>query len=335
MFRKVFDRVARQAEGRRAALRQDSDTCAMGMVGACAAMRALFERVRRIADSHATVLVEGESGTGKELVARAVHAHSPRSRGPFVAVNCAALSAGLLESELFGHEKGAFTGAYARRIGRFEAATGGTLFLDEVGEMDLALQAKLLRALEEKEIVRVGGQDPVPADVRVVAATNRPLQERVRGGGFREDLYYRLNVVRVRVPALRERSGDLPLLVDALLDELAAEHGLARPAVEDDLLAVLANRPWPGNVRELRNCLETLLLTAGGERLGAADLPMEGGGEEPAPAAGPLTMRAIADVERELIRNTLRDLKGNRAKAAKALGISTRTLYRRIRELGL
>jgi len=331
LFRRVLERVAR---GRRTARRPDSDTCYMGMVGASPAMQRLFDLVKRVGDSRATVLVEGESGTGKELVARAIHAGSPRVGAPFVPVNCAALSTGLLESELFGHEKGAFTGAYATRVGRFEAAHGGTLFLDEVGEMEGVLQAKLLRALEELEIVRVGSNEPIPVDVRVVAATNRPLKERVEEGSFRRDLFYRLNVVRVEVPALRARAGDIPLLVDAFLDELAAEHGRARPALADEVMGRLAAMPWPGNIRELRNCLETMLL-CGADPIQVGDLPTDAqDGGLPASDA-PLSMRPIAEVERELIRNTLRDLKGNRARAARALGISTRTLYRRIKELGL
>jgi two-component system response regulator HydG len=332
MFRRVLERVTR---GRRPVRRADSDTCFMGMVGASPAMRHLFDLVRRVGDSHATVLVEGESGTGKELVARAIHAGSPRAGAPFVPVNCAALSTGLLESELFGHEKGAFTGAYARRVGRFEAANGGTLFLDEVGEMEGVLQAKLLRALEEHEIVRVGSNEPIPVDVRVVAATNRSLKERVEEGSFRRDLFYRLNVVRVKVPALRARPGDIPLLVDMFLDELADEHGRARPVLADEVMGRLAAMPWPGNIRELRNCLETMLLTCGADSIEVGDLPAETQDAGLPPAGAPLSMRPIAEVERELIRNTLRDLKGNRARAARALGISTRTLYRRIKELGL
>jgi two-component system response regulator HydG len=333
LFRRVLERVAR---GRLTVRRPDSDTCFGGMVGASPAMRRVFDLVRRVGDSHATVLIEGESGTGKELVARAIHARSPRAGAPFVPVNCAALSTGLLESELFGHEKGSFTGAYARRVGRFEAANGGTLFLDEVGEMEGVLQAKLLRALEEFEIVRVGSNDPIPVDVRVVAATNRPLKERIEEGSFRRDLFYRLNVVRVEVPALRARAGDVPLLVDAFLDQLAAEHGRERPVLADEVMGRLAAMPWRGNVRELRNCLETMLLIGGSEdRIQLGDLPpdVQEGGLPVSDA--PLSMRPIAEVERELIRNTLRDLKGNRARAARTLGISTRTLYRRIKELGL
>jgi two-component system response regulator HydG len=294
-------------------------------------MAHLFGLIRRVGPTDATVLVEGESGTGKELVARAIHALSPRAQGPLVAVNCAALAPGVLESELFGHERGAFTGALATRAGRFEAADGGTLFLDEIGELDARLQAKLLRAVEEREVVRVGGNDPIPLDVRLIAATNRRLRDRVAAGTFRADLYFRLNVIRLAVPPLRERTGDVPLLVGAILDELQAEHHVDPPEVDPALLRRLAELPWPGNVRELRNCLERMLLV-GGPRLTLEDLPAD------APAAAPrapLSMRPLADVERELIANTLKDLKGNRARAAKALGISARTLYRRIRELGL
>ncbi|MHC4931097.1 MAG: sigma-54-dependent transcriptional regulator [Planctomycetota bacterium] len=336
MFRRVLERVGRRARGRRG--RRASDTCFRGLVGRSEAMLRLFRIVRRVGDSSATVLVEGESGTGKELVARAIHACSPRSGGPFVAVNCAALSANLLESELFGHEKGAFTGAVATRMGRFEAAQRGTIFLDEVGEMEPQLQAKLLRALEEREIVRVGSNLPVPVDVRVVAATNRPLKERVREGDFREDLFFRLNVVRISIPPLRERPDDVALLVDTFLDELSAEHGRERPGIDEEVVARLAVLPWRGNVRELRNCVETMLLTAAGETLGMADLPPEAREADPRPSAegaAAVGLRPIAEVERELIANTLRELNGNRARAARALGISTRTLYRRIKELGL
>ncbi len=330
MFRSLLERVARKAKARQAARGRGGEACFLGMVGASPPMRELFDLLKRVGDSRATVLIEGESGTGKELVARGFHTLSRRT-GSFVAVNCAALAPGILESELFGHERGAFTGAYAARAGRFEAADGGTLFLDEVGEMDARLQAKLLRAVEEREVVRVGGNASRPVDVRLVAATNRPLRERVAAGAFRADLFFRLNVVRVVVPPLRGRPGDIPLLLGAILDELVAEHGVERPEVDPALVRRLAELPWPGNVRELRNCLETMLLT-GGRRLALHDLPAD------APAAAPrapLSMRPIADVERELILNTLKDLEGNRTRAAKALGISARTLYRRIKELGL
>ena len=304
-----------------------------GMIGRSPVMQALFEMVRRVGNSHATVLIEGESGTGKELVARALHRLSPRADGPFVAVNCAALSPGLLESELFGHEKGAFTGAHKMRRGRFEVADGGTLFLDEVGEMDPALQSKLLRALEEMEIVRVGGNAALAVDVRVIAATNRSLRRRTEEGMFREGLFYRLNVVRIEVPPLRERRGDVPLLVESMLDELAALHGVPRLAFDADAMRGLAAAPWPGNVRELRNLVERLLLLSPSEGIRPEDLPSEV--RERDAAIGGLTMRPIADVERELIRNTLRDLGGNREQAARVLGISARTLYRRIKELEL
>ena len=305
-----------------------------GMIGNAPPMRRLHSIVRRVGNSRATVLIEGESGTGKELVARAIHELSQCRSGPFVAVNCAALSPNLLESELFGHVKGAFTGAHRDRRGRFELADGGTLLLDEVGEMDIALQAKLLRALEEFEIVPVGGTDPIPVDVRIVAATNRSLRERVVEGSFREDLFYRLHVVRIEVPPLRERRTDIRLLVDAMAEELAALHGVVRPELAESVLERLAGARWPGNVRELRNFVERLMLTADGPRIGPDDLPPDLESVED-PVAPPLSMRPIAEVERELIRNTLRELRGNREGAARVLGISTRTLYRRIKELGL
>jgi DNA-binding NtrC family response regulator len=305
-----------------------------GMVGRAPAMQELFERVRKVGNSHATVLIEGESGTGKELVARAIHELSPRADGPFVAINCAALSPSLLESELFGHEKGAFTGAHKTRCGRFELADGGTLLLDEIGEMDPSLQAKLLRALEEMEVVRVGGDAPVRVDVRVIAATNRSLRRRVEDGAFREDLFYRLHVIRIEVPPLRERRGDIPLLVDSMIDELAVLHGMPRPPIAEEAIRRLAAARWPGNVRELRNLVERMLLLASGDAIVVGDLPTDlAEGEQDADRG--LTMRPIAEVERELIRNTLRDLDGNREQAARVLGISTRTLYRRIKELGL
>jgi two-component system response regulator HydG len=337
-FRTVLERVGRLARERPARARQPAaknDGGFPGLVGRSPAMSELFDRIRRVADSNATVLLEGESGTGKELAARAIHLHSARRDGPFLAVNCAALSPGLLESELFGHERGAFTGAHTTRVGRFEAAHGGTLLLDEVGEMPPPLQAKLLRTLEEREVVRVGANHPIHVDVRVIAATNRPLAPLVAAGAFRQDLYYRLNVVRLSVPPLRERAGDVPLLVDALLGSLAREHGRPAPSVEPEAMRRLAAWRWPGNVRELRNCLETLLLTSEGETIREEDLPPEmRGGSVPAPFPS-LSMRPLSDVERELIANTLRDLGGNRAQAARALGISARTLYRRIKELGL
>jgi two-component system response regulator HydG len=331
MFRSLLERVARRAKARQAMRRREGPNCLLGMMGASPAMRELFDLVKRVGDSRATALIEGESGTGKELVARACHALSPRATGPFVAVNCAALAPGVLESELFGHERGAFTGAHATRAGRFEAAHGGTLFLDEIGELDARLQAKLLRAVEEREVTRVGGNDPIPLDVRLVAATNRPLRDRVAAGAFRADLFFRLNVVRIAVPPLRDRTGDIALLARAFLDELSAEHGVDRPALDDALVRRLEELPWPGNVRELRNCIETMLLT-GGPRLTLQDLPADAPAAAPRP---PLSMRPIAEVERELILNTLKDLEGNRTRAAKALGISARTLYRRIKELGL
>jgi two-component system response regulator HydG len=334
LFRKVLERIGRRVRGRRTG-RPDDETCFGGMLASpVSCMQRLFRVVRRVGDSEATILIEGESGTGKELVARAVHNSSARAGGPFVALNCAALSASLLESELFGHERGAFTGAHHLRRGRFEAADKGTLFLDEVGEMELPLQAKLLRALEEREIVRVGSNDPIPVDVRLVAATNRSLRDRVKEGTFREDLFFRLHVVRIEVPPLRERPEDIPLLVDSFLQELSEEHGRSRPTVEAAVLQRLSQLPWPGNVRELRNCVETMLLTAEGPELSLADLPPEWSGTLPRGHA-PISMRTIADVERELIANTLKALGGNRAEAARTLGISTRTLYRRIKELGL
>ncbi|MFB3065322.1 MAG: sigma-54-dependent transcriptional regulator [Planctomycetota bacterium] len=339
LFREVLQGAVQRVRGRR---RPDVNRTPggaapdfAGMIGRSPGMQRVFDLILRVADASATVLIEGASGTGKELVARALHGGSRRAAGPFVAVNCAALSPGLLDSELFGHERGAFTGAESRRIGRIEAADGGTLFLDEVGEMDPHLQAKLLRALEQREVVRVGSNVAIPVDVRLVAATNCDLRRRVSEGAFREDLFFRLNVVRVQLPPLRERVEDIPLLIDAFLEELAAEHGRPALPISEAAIEVLQAHSWPGNIRELRNCVEMLLLTAVTERIEPGDLPPEMQQGSAAPPPQRLSMRPLQEVERELIANTLREVSGNRARAARILGISARTLYRRIKELGL
>ena len=287
----------------------------------------------RAATTDATVLVRGESGTGKELLARRLHRRSPRARGPFVAVNCAALPESLAESELFGHERGAFTGAVQRQRGRFELASGGTLFLDEVGELAEPVQAKLLRALEQRAIERVGGAAPVAVDLRLVAATHRDLAGAVAEGRFRADLFYRLNVISLELPPLRERAGDLDLLVPALVRGLAERHRL--PAREPDAEAWtrLRRHAWPGNVRELRNVLERALIAGTGETIRAADLPPldspPAGGE---PGDDPLL---LAEREKRAILEALARTGGNREQAAHLLGISVRTLYNRLREYGL
>jgi two-component system response regulator HydG len=282
------------------------------------------------------VLITGESGTGKELVAKAVHQNSPRKNYPFVAVNCAALSEGILESELFGHEKGAFTGAMTQRKGRFEYAHKGTLFLDEIGDVPLATQVKLLRVLEEREITRVGSNVPLKVDVRLVAATNQDLEDLVKQGKFRQDLYYRLKVVTIRLPPLRERQGDVLLLADRFLHEFAAEHSKRIEGLDPEVRRALSAYPWPGNVRELRNAVEHMVVMEKGPTITTDDLPetVTGARQEPR-SIDALAGMSLEDVERELIRNTLVLTEGNREAAAKILDIGERTLYRKINKYGL
>ncbi len=309
-----------------------------GLVGHSPQMQRIFSIVRQVAGTTATVLVLGESGTGKELVARAVHGNSPRRERNFVAVNCAALSEGLIESELFGHVKGAFTGAVSAKEGRIVHADGGTLFLDEVGDMPLLTQAKLLRVLETREVLPVGGNTPRKVDVRLVAATNRDLRSMVREGTFREDLLFRLQVVAIELPPLRERAGDIPLLIDHFIGELARQHGRTIRGIAPEARTALLRYGWPGNVRELRNVIENMVLLASGEVLGLEDVPSEvrelareprkGGGYE-------LAGRSMPEVERDLIEANLRLCAGNREKAAKILCIGERTLYRKIKEYKL
>ena len=414
----VVDSVRRRLERQRLAE-------LTGLVGESAAIREVLVKVEQIAPVTSTVLIDGESGTGKELVARAIHRLSPRRGKPFIAVNVGALTETLLESELFGHEKGAFTGAAERRLGRFELADTGTIFLDEIGEIPSTTQVKLLRVLEEREVTRVGSGTPIPIDVRVVAATNRPLREHVEEGGFRADLFYRLNVLGIYLPPLRERRDDIPLLVRRFVTEFATRHDREFHGISADALALLVEYGWPGNVRELRNLVESMVVLAHGREIGAADIPRsirDGGGrrllpvhvgpmvregeraqgrelefivrslvelklqveelrrrmdvERRAPAPGwvgdvrapaavsgsgagevestpgfglmlgieprdqapPATVitlgpgMTMAEIERMAIQAVLRDMGGNRRKAADVLGIGERTLYRKLRE---
>ena len=414
----VVDSVRRRLERQRLAE-------LTGLVGESAAIREVLVKVEQIAPVTSTVLIEGESGTGKELVARAIHRLSPRRGKPFIAVNVGALTETLLESELFGHEKGAFTGAAERRLGRFELADTGTIFLDEIGEIPSTTQVKLLRVLEERDVTRVGSGTPIPIDVRVVAATNRPLREHVEEGGFRADLFYRLNVLGIYLPPLRERRDDIPLLVRRFVTEFATRHDREFHGISADALALLVEYGWPGNVRELRNLVESMVVLAHGREIGAADIPRsirDGGGrrllpvhvgpmvregeraqgrelefivrslvelklqveelrrrmdvERRAPAPGwvgdvrapaavsgsgagevestpgfglmlgieprdqapPATVitlgpgMTMAEIERMAIQAVLRDMGGNRRKAADVLGIGERTLYRKLRE---
>jgi len=296
------------------------------------AMERVLQMAKKVAASIAPVLVVGESGTGKELIARYLHRNSPRKDRPFVAVNCAAIPGELLESELFGHEKGAFTGAIARRIGKFEEAMGGTLLLDEISEMDLKLQAKLLRVLQEREVVRIGSNTPVKVDTRIVATSNRNMEETVKAGKFREDLYFRLNVVKIVMPPLRDRPKDIEVLANHFARECAEDNGLAFKAVSAGAMAALKAHAWPGNVRELENTLHRAVLLAGGDEIDEEAIMLVGSDSPGAAAAGVggLVGRTVADVEQHLIIDTLRHTLGNRTHAAKILGISIRTLRNKL-----
>jgi two-component system response regulator AtoC len=313
-----------------------------GIVGHSPKLNDVIERVKLVALSKATVLIEGESGTGKELIAQAIHQASPRARGPFRAVHCAALSENLLESEIFGHERGAFTGATERRVGRFESADGGTLFLDEIGEISASTQVKLLRFLETKAIERVGGNKPLELDVRLVAASNRSLERLVREGKFREDLFFRLNVVRITLPPLRERPDDIPLLLAHYLGQFAKENGVATPTVEPGALRHLTAYPWPGNIRELRNFTENAVVMRRNDKLTEYDLEPKFRGEgavfpggsvvpsSAAPTISPTISLSMEDNEKHLLREALIKSRGSRTKAAELLGVSRRTLHRRL-----
>jgi DNA-binding NtrC family response regulator len=306
------------------------------IVGESPVMKEIFDVVQQVAPTRATVLVLGESGTGKELIAKAVHQLSPRAKQPFVTVHCAALAPTLLESELFGHERGAFTGAHERRIGRFELAQGGTLFLDEIGEIDATIQVKLLRFLGERTFERVGSNKTLTADVRLVAATNKNLEELVKAGKFREDLFFRLRVVEIDLPPLRERSGDIPLLAQTFLREFAKENSKPVQDFTVDALEALMKFHWPGNVRELRTAIEHAVVLSKGERITLRDLPQSvrhGGAVEPKLMLGKdLTVK---DAEKQLIIRALKETDGNRTHAAKKIGMSRRTFHRKLHEYHL
>jgi len=335
---KALDRRRLAAEVRD--LRIRASGVGRDVVSVSAAMRRLLEVADRVAATLATVLITGESGTGKEVLARRIHVRSPRAEGPFVAVNCAAIPAELLESELFGHARGAFTGAVRDRAGRFRQASGGTLFLDEVTEIPPALQGKLLRALQERVVDAVGADAPVPVDVRILAATNRDLPSRIREGSFREDLYYRLNVVELAVPPLRERPDDIPPLVKRFVSEFAAGREIAVPAA---VVAELSGRPWPGNVRELMNACERMVILCRGDEVSLDDLPPaprpsgEGAAEEGAAEWPPLPAEGLSlvDLEKRVIERALRMKGGNITHAALFLRIPRHILVYRIGKYGL
>jgi DNA-binding NtrC family response regulator len=310
------------------------------IVGESAAMREVFRLVEKIAPTASTVLIRGESGTGKELVARAIHSRSPRAGKSFFAINCAAIPENLLESELFGHERGSFTGAEARKIGLFEAASGSTLFLDEIGDLSLPLQGKILRSLQEKELKRVGGNETIPFDVRVVAATNRDLEGMMKAGQFREDLFYRLNVIPIPLPPLRDRISDIPALVARFLEKANASHGTAVQSVSPDALALLQQHSWPGNIRQLESVLERAVLLSEGPSIGPGDLPVEIR-LQTAHSARPYGFEIppdgidIEELERQLIVQAMEKSSWVIAKASRLLGLTYRTLQYRLEKFGL
>ena len=342
VVKRALERTRLSRENRILRARVERDFGFDNLIGSGPAMRRVFEMIQKVAETDLTVLIRGASGTGKELVAQALHQHSPRKNQPFVAVNCAAISRELVESELFGHEKGAFTGADAKRAGRFEAADRGTVFLDEIGDMAPETQAKVLRVLEERSLERVGGTQPIEVDVRVVAATHRDLEAEVKEGRFREDLYYRLKVVELDLPPLRERSEDLPGLAQRFLEQVAERLGREKKRLSDEALARLIRHSWPGNVRELRNVIEQAAVLASGESIEEADLNLSAGTDggtghlphhdEPFSDA---KKRVVEDFERSFLLRALRDNDGNISRTAEAIGMVRQSLQQKIRELEL
>ncbi len=308
------------------------------IIGRSEPMEHLFEQMRLVAPTRSSVLIIGESGTGKELVANALHRASPRRNERFLAINCGAIPSDILESELFGHERGAFTGAVTRKIGKFELAHRGSLFLDEISELYPELQVKLLRVLEERQVMRVGGGELIPVDFRLIAATNRDLEKEVADGRFREDLYYRLKVVTLRIPPLRERPGDIPQLAEYFLDLFCQEHGKAPKRLGPAALEMLSRAPWPGNVRQLRNVIESAVVFSQGDEITPSDLPIEVRESSAVSTSGSPVQsvvgepRTMADIERQAILETLARTSGHRARAADVLGIGLRTLQRKLKE---
>ena len=303
----------------------------VGLVGQSPAMRKAMDLVEKVAPSKASVVITGQSGTGKEMIARAIHQLSPRREKPFIAINCSAIPAGLMESEMFGHERGAFTGADQRRLGAWELADGGTLFLDEVGEIPIELQAKFLRVLEEERLRRLGGKSEISVDVRVISATNRDLKEEIKGGRFREDLYFRLNVFHIPLAPLKERRDDIPLLVQHFIDRFGREGGKKLAGLTQQAMKVLSEYAWPGNIRELRNTLERAVILCGIGAIEPEHLPSElaAGGGESAYLKLPYGL-PLREIEKEYILATLSRLQNNKARTAQALGISEKTLYNKL-----
>jgi DNA-binding NtrC family response regulator len=342
VVRRALERTRLAREHRILLERVEREYSFENLIGTGPAMRAVFDTIRKVAETDLTALIRGESGSGKELVAQALHQRSNRRAQPFMAVNCAAMSRELVESELFGHEKGAFTGADARRVGRFEAADGGTMFLDEIGDMAPETQAKVLRVLEERSFERVGGTKPIQVDVRVVAATHRDLEREVEQGNFREDLYYRLRVVEIVLPPLRERREDIPPLTERFLDQVTERLGRERKQMSESAMARLVQHSWPGNVRELRNVVEQAVVLSGGSSIQEEDLHL--GPRTPGPVAETVDLgapfrdakqRAVEGFERAYLLAALREHGGNISRTAEAIGMVRQSLQQKIRELGL
>lgn len=328
--------AGRELEIRHSTLQAELDARASfeSIIGKSAEMQRIFQVVRKAAPSRASVLVTGESGTGKELIANALHNLSPRRDNPFVKVHCAALSESLLESELFGHEKGAFTGAVSRKRGRFELANTGTIFLDEIGEIDQNVQIKILRVLQDRRFERVGGEETLEVDVRVIAATNRDLEREIAGGRFREDLFYRLNVVHIQIPPLRDRKDDIPLLVASFLDEFARDNGKKIIGIDPRARSALYKYDWPGNIRQLRNCIESAVVMCGGQEIRLEDLPPSVSGAADNNVIAVPAGITLAEAERIIIQQNLAKNKGNKSRTADILGIGRKTLHRKLDEYG-
>jgi PAS domain S-box-containing protein len=323
--------IVRQQEEIRALRRSlDQNEGFYGILGRSPAMQQLFEMVESVAQSEAPVMIYGQSGTGKEMVARAIHRASPRAEGPFIKVNCAALNENLLESELFGHVKGAYTGASHTRVGRFEAASGGSLFLDEIGDIPPATQIKLLRVLEEKEIERVGDHTPVRVDVRIISATHKNIEELIRRGVFREDLFFRINVFPLSIPSLKERLDDLPIIIEQFIEQHNSKSGKTIIGLAPDAAALLAAYRWPGNVRELRNAVEYAMVLCPGGEIGARHLPPRITAAEACPPPAALSLN-----EREELIRILRQTDGNQSAAARLLGVSRVTIWKRMKQHGI
>jgi len=324
-----------RSENRRLKSEIDEKYSFENIIGKSAVMQDIFELIRRASPSDSTILINGESGTGKELVAKAIHFNSPRSNGPFVKMNCAALPEGLIESELFGHEKGAFTGAIRATRGRFELADGGTLLLDEISEIPPSLQAKLLRVLQEKEFERIGSGQTIKVDVRVIATSNRDLRDEVAGGNFRNDLYYRLNVIPIDIPPLRMRKDDIELITRFFLEKSSRNFGVPVKSISNKVLKIFQSYPWPGNVRELENLIERAVVISRNQELKLSDFPPEISSGFTALTPSSLDVGiSVGEAERILILKTLKAQAGNKTKAAEILGISARTLRNKLHEYG-